>query len=252
MRRAVLSLIAVFALMAGVSAQDKPNFAGMWKTSGSFDWVTITVQGSKMTVTVSIAGNSDPSVYHLDGTPSTKVIETPKGTMENVYTSRWEGNVLVTTITGPGQERVESRSIEADDTMRVKTVWVMVGGKPAPPPPPSLAAGMVYKRVQHPMERVAPPPPPPPPPTVAVPAATLDRYVGEYASANGFIATFRREGTTLFVKPGPNAEEALIARTETRFQDPRGPVFEFQLDGDGKVTGAVLEQGAQKIPLQRK
>lgn len=258
--RAIVSVALVIAFLANgaaeatpygesVPAQDKPNFAGIWKTAGSFDSWTITVQGNKMTATLSIAGNSESTVYHLDGTPSTKITEGPMGATETVYTSRWEGNVLVTTITGPGQERVESRSIEADGTMRVKTVFVTMGGKPAPPPPPSLAAGMVFKRVQHPMERV---PPPPPPPTVAVPAAILDRYVGEYSAATGFIATFRREGTTLFVKPGPNAEEALIARTETRFQDPRGPVFEFQLDGQGKVTGAVLEQGTQKVPLQRK
>jgi hypothetical protein len=249
MKRGVLSLVAVLTLMAGVSAQDKPNFAGMWKTAGSFDWWTITVEGNKMTATQSVAGNTDSTVYHLDGTPSTKVTEGPMGVMETLYISKWEGNVLVTTITGPGQERVESRSIEPDGSMRVKTVFVTMGGKPAPPAPPSLAAGMLFKRVKHPMEKV---PPPPPPPTVTVPAAILDRYVGEYAAASGFIATFRREGTTLFVKPGPNDEDALIPRSETRFQDPRGPIFEFQLDAQGKVTGAVLEQGAQKIPLQRK
>ena len=249
LRGPILSVTLAIACMAGVSAQDKPNFAGIWKAAGSFDWWTITVQGNKMTVTQSIAGNSDSTVYLLDGTPSTKKIEGPNGTTEFVYTSKWEGDVLVTTVTAPGHERVESRSIEADGTMRVKTVFVTMGGKPAPPPPASLAAGMAYKRVKHPMERV---PPPPPPPTVTVPSAVLDRYVGEYTGASGFVATFRRDGTTLFVKPGPNAEEALIARSETRFQDPRGPVFEFQLDGQGKVTGAVLEQGAQKIPLQRK
>ena len=246
MTRAILSVALAIAFMAGVSAQDKPNFAGTWKTAGSFNTWTITVEGNKMTVTMTVAGNSESTVYLLDGTPSTKTFEGPAGTVENVFTSTWEGNVLVTTITAPGMSRTERRSIEADGTMKVQSVFTMMQGKPAPPggPPP-----MVLKRVQHPMERV---PPPPPPPTVAVPAAILDRYVGEYTSAKGFIATFRREGTTLFVKPGPNDEEALIARTETRFQDPRGPVFEFQVDGQGKVTGAILEQGAQKIPLQRK
>ena len=100
------------------------------------------------------------------------------------------------------------------------------------------------------------PPGPPPGPVVAVPAAVLDRYVGEYKAASGFTAIFRREGTTLFVKPGNNPEAPLIARAETRFQDPRGPIFEFQLDAQGQVTGAVLEQqgpqGTQKIPLERK
>jgi aryl-alcohol dehydrogenase-like predicted oxidoreductase len=89
-------------------------------------------------------------------------------------------------------------------------------------------------------------------PGIAVSAAVLDRYVGEYTAASGFSATFRRDGSTLFVKPGTNPEAPLAARSETRFQDPRGPVFEFQLDGQGKVTGAVLEQGAQRIALTRK
>ena len=57
------------------------------------------------------------------------------------------------------------------------------------------------------------------------------------------------------MKPGNNPEVPLNARSETRLQDPRGPIFEFQLDGQGKVTGAVLEQqgpqGTQKLPLQR-
>ena len=105
----------------------------------------------------------------------------------------------------------------------------------------------------------APPKPPqqaPQGPTVVLSAAVLDRYVGEFKAASGFTAIFRRDGDKLFVKPGNNPEAALIARSETRFQDPRGPFFEFQVDAQGKVTGAVLEQngpqGAQKIALERK
>jgi aryl-alcohol dehydrogenase-like predicted oxidoreductase len=89
-------------------------------------------------------------------------------------------------------------------------------------------------------------------PGIALPVAILDRYVGEYKAASGLTAIFRREGDKLLVKPGNNPEVPLNARSETRFQDPRGPVFEFQLDGQGKVTGAVLEQGAQRLPLERK
>ena len=103
------------------------------------------------------------------------------------------------------------------------------------------------------------PPPPPNPaaaPGIALSVAILDRYVGEYKAASGFTATFRREGDKLFVKPGNNPEVPLNARSETRFQDPRGPFFEFQLDGQGKVTAAVLEQqgpqGPQRTPLERK
>jgi aryl-alcohol dehydrogenase-like predicted oxidoreductase len=94
-------------------------------------------------------------------------------------------------------------------------------------------------------------------PGIEVPAATLDRYVGEYRAATGtFVAIFRREGQRFFVKPGNNAEVPLNARTVTRFQDPRGPIFEFLLDAQGNVTGAVLEQqgpqGATKLQLERK
>ena len=97
-----------------------------------------------------------------------------------------------------------------------------------------------------------PPPTGPMAPGIALSAAILDRYVGEYKSAAGFVAIFRRDGDRLLVKPGNNPEVPLNARSETRFQDPRGPIFEFQLDAQGKVTGAILEQGTQRIPLERK
>jgi aryl-alcohol dehydrogenase-like predicted oxidoreductase len=89
-------------------------------------------------------------------------------------------------------------------------------------------------------------------PAIVLSAAILDRYAGEYKAASGFTATFRRDGATLFVKPGPNPEAPLVARSEIRFSDPRGPVFEFQLDAGGNVTGAILEQGTQRIPLERR
>jgi aryl-alcohol dehydrogenase-like predicted oxidoreductase len=98
----------------------------------------------------------------------------------------------------------------------------------------------------------APPKPPTPAPGIALPVAILERYVGEYKAASGFTAIFRRDGDKLFVKPGTNPEAALLARSETRFQDPRGPFFEFQLDAQGKVTGAILEQGSQRMLLERK
>ena len=57
------------------------------------------------------------------------------------------------------------------------------------------------------------------------------------------------------MKPGNNPEVPLIPRSETRLEDPRGPVFEFKLDAQGKVTGAVLEQqgpqGPVLVPLTR-
>ena len=91
-------------------------------------------------------------------------------------------------------------------------------------------------------------------PGIALPAAILDRYVGEWKLASGTVVTFRRDGDRLFVKPGNMAEVPLNARSETRLQDPRGPVFEFQVDAGGAVTGLFLEQGnpAKRFPLVRK
>ena len=148
MTRAVLSAALAIAFMAGVSAQDKPNFAGKWKADGSYSFWTITVEGSKMTVTKTVAGNtSEPTLYLLDGTPSTVTTEGPNGPIHTVYTSTWEGAVLVTTITAPQMTRIERRSIETDGTMKVQSTITLMQGKPAPPPPPGAGAGMVLKKI---------------------------------------------------------------------------------------------------------
>ena len=148
MKRAMLSAALAIACIAGVSAQDKPNFSGKWKAAGSFNSWTITVEGSKMTVTMTVAGNSESTVYMLDGTPATKTVEGPNGPMETVRTSTWEGNVLVTsTQIGNGSANIEKRWLEPDGTMRVQTILTMLQGKPAPPPPPGVVAGLVFKKV---------------------------------------------------------------------------------------------------------
>ena len=143
MKRALLSVAVAIAFIAGVSAQGKPNFAGKWKAAGSFNSWTITVEGSKMTVTLTVAGNSDSTVYLLDGTPSTKTVEGPTGPLENVSTSTWEGAVLVTaTKMGSGATMIEKRWMEPDGTMRVQNM-LNIPGKPSPPPGP----GLVFKKV---------------------------------------------------------------------------------------------------------
>ena len=86
---------------------------------------------------------------------------------------------------------------------------------------------------------------PPVGPAVAVAAEVLDRYAGEYKSANGFTAIFRRDGDKLIVKPGNNPESPLIPQSQTRFRDPRGPQFEFDVDAQGKVVRAFLDQQGQ-------
>ena len=139
MMRVPRAAIVAIALLTGASAQQKPNFAGTWKAAGSFNSWTITVEGSKMTVTMTVAGNSDSTVYLLDGTPSPKTVEGPNGPVENVYTCTWEGDVLVTTIkTGFGHTIVEKRWLEPDGTMRVQNT-LLFPGKPSPPPGPGQA-----------------------------------------------------------------------------------------------------------------
>ena len=85
---------------------------------------------------------------------------------------------------------------------------------------------------------------------IVLPAAILDRYVGDYRTASGDILNFRRYGTMLVAKVGPNPDAVIYGRTETRFQF--GPnVIEFQLDSTGKASGLIYEKGKQKIPATR-
>jgi hypothetical protein len=143
MKRAILSAALAVAFVAGVSAQDKPNFAGTWKPVDSFNRTRITVEGSKMTVTITLAGNSDSTVYMLDGTPSKKTIKGPGGKpIEQVYTSAWEGNVLVTTITTAAPDpMIEKRWLDADGTMKVERTIVLKGK-------PETSPTSVFKKIE--------------------------------------------------------------------------------------------------------
>ena len=97
-----------------------------------------------------------------------------------------------------------------------------------------------------------PPAAPGPLKAVELPAAVLDRYVGEYTTPAGAVFTFRREGTTLFMKPpATNPEVPLAARSEIRFGTPQSRVVEFHINAQGKVTGAFMEQGPQPLQLVR-
>src|SRR5688500_5195970 len=82
-----------------------------------------------------------------------------------------------------------------------------------------------------------PPAPPGPLRELELSAAILDRYVGDYTTPAGAVFTFRREGTTLFMKPpGTNPEVPLTARSEIRFGTPQSRVVEFHVDGQGQGT----------------
>ena len=89
-----------------------------------------------------------------------------------------------------------------------------------------------------------------PPGSIVLPAAIIDRYVGEYRTPTGELMSFRRYGTMLVAKLGGNPDRVIYGRSETRFQF--GPYFiEFQLDSTGKAAGLVYEQGAQRITASR-
>ncbi len=143
MKRAILSATLAVGLVVGVSAQDKPNFAGTWKPVDSFNRTRITVEGSKMTVTITLAGNSASTVYMLDGTPSKKTIKGPGGKpIEQVYTSTWEGNVLVTTITTAAPDpMIEKRWLDADGTMKVERTIILKGK-------PETSPTSVFKKIE--------------------------------------------------------------------------------------------------------
>jgi aryl-alcohol dehydrogenase-like predicted oxidoreductase len=122
------------------------------------------------------------------------------------------------------------------------------------------------KRMAELVDSLPPTPPPGPPkpqpqatqePPVMLSAGILDRYVGEYEyAAVGQTVTIRRDGDRLLLKVSGNMPEGpLVARSETRFVAPwPEATIEFQLDGQGKVSGAMVEQwgGTQHIPLERK
>jgi hypothetical protein len=90
---------------------------------------------------------------------------------------------------------------------------------------------------------------------VVLSTAIMDRYVGEYwYAASNQSVTVRRDGDRLLMKVQGNMPEGpLFPRSETVFglQIP-GITIQFQLDGQGKVTGALWEMGPYRMQLERK
>jgi aryl-alcohol dehydrogenase-like predicted oxidoreductase len=116
---------------------------------------------------------------------------------------------------------------------------------PAPPPTPGRTTITSEQAQQQLANQAAS--------AVVLSAAILDRYVGEYRHvAAGTMATVRRDGDKLLVnvQGSGRPEISFVAHSETRFVSGLF-TLEFQLDGQGKVTGATWEQGPQRIPLER-
>ena len=159
MKPVVLSAALAIAFVAGVSVQSRPDFTGTWridparsdKFSGGAPPETITVEGSKMTVSRTRAGNTASAVYMLDGTPSKNVSGPAGNQTEITYTSTWEGNVLVTTIPAPNLTRIERRSIEADGTMKVETTWNWIKRPPGASGPTEVSL-MVFNKTNSPRQ----------------------------------------------------------------------------------------------------
>ena len=137
MMRAILSAALTLALLAaGLSAQDKPNFAGTWKVdpsrsdqfSAGAAPQTITVEGNKMTINRTVAGNSRSDVLLLDGTPDKKMVGPADNQQENTTITKWEGNALVTTITNPLMTRIDKRVMQEDGTMKIDITMNFTGG----------------------------------------------------------------------------------------------------------------------------
>lgn len=127
-----------------------------------------------------------------------------------------------------------------DEAMRKRMAEFVDALPPTPVPAPQVI------QAQPPQPNQAPP--------VVLSAAILDRYVGEYTyAAAGQHVTIRRDGERLLMKIKGNAPEGpLVARSESRFQGPFGLIVEFQLDRQSKVTGAVVQAGPNRIPLERR
>jgi aryl-alcohol dehydrogenase-like predicted oxidoreductase len=89
-----------------------------------------------------------------------------------------------------------------------------------------------------------------PPGSIVLPAAVLDRYVGEYRTAAGDTLNFRRYGTMLVGRVGRTPDTVIYGRSETRFQLGRD-FIEFQPGSTGKAASLIYERGSEKIPASR-
>lgn len=170
MKRALFSgILAVLftagaAGAAGLPAQAKPNFSGTWTLDAEKSVMpqgrgagqgggrqggmgggplTITVEGPKMSVsrTMGQSGTTMTTVYMLDGTASKNTMAGRGGgeAMEVVYTSKWNGAKLVTTIANPRGTATETRWLDADGTMVIETTRTNPQGE-------TVTTKMVYKK----------------------------------------------------------------------------------------------------------
>ena len=84
---------------------------------------------------------------------------------------------------------------------------------------------------------------------IQLPAATLDRYVGEYQLAPTFSMVVTREADALMIQPTGQGKSRVHAEQDTVFFSKIVDAqISFQLDSAGKVTGLTLHQNGRKVP----
>jgi CubicO group peptidase (beta-lactamase class C family) len=95
-----------------------------------------------------------------------------------------------------------------------------------------------------------------PPPTkrreIALDAATLDRYAGEYALAPGLLISITREGDHLMSEATGHPRERMFAEsTETFFFKVENSTIRFVSDEKGAVTHLVLNRQGRTMEAKR-
>jgi hypothetical protein len=138
-------VVACASLGAGATAQRKPDFAGKWQIdlSKSHDGTgvvskDIVIVITQDALTMKIEQSGMPTiVYRLDGAPRKN--PRPGRGGEATYTSVWEGDRLVTTVTDgqPGQK--ETRYMENGEMVDESTLHSAIG--------PTFARKLYWKKI---------------------------------------------------------------------------------------------------------
>ncbi len=88
-------------------------------------------------------------------------------------------------------------------------------------------------------------------PALALPAATLDRYVGRYEEQPGFGLAITREGGQLLAQVTDQDAVAIFAESETDFfYRDRNARISFRVEGDA-VQALVWRQGGAALEMRR-
>ena len=138
----ILSAVAVVLMAAGLAAQAKPSFAGVWTRDvqlgdGVLPEVDLTITQGATAMTVEHRGGGQAPApgkltYKLDGSVSRNMMAGRGGgaPTEQVSKTMWAGNTLVvTTTTGTGEEK-RTFSMDGDTLVVATSAPTRNGGAP--------------------------------------------------------------------------------------------------------------------------